>query len=321
MEKFRILSIDGGGVRGIIPAIFLAEIARLLDTDDVSGHFDLITGTSTGAVIAAVAPTGQDIGGCIEFYKELGPEIFPPLKAGRRTWRWPDIFTYGPSYEGQALENAFQRLFGMPSSLSDAKTNLVIPSYDVLHRQIFLMRSYDPQTSGLPVWEACKASCSAPTYFPAHILHGNGMERPLIDGGVFCNNPSMLGIAEAIRISQTTSLREFQSAYHNVVVSLGTGSLLRSISIEDSQKWGMIRWVKPLIDVLLDATSEMAHISAKQIVTGSNYARMQVDLSNVNDDLDDASQENIRDLEDLARAYLATGDAEDELNRIVQLLS
>lgn len=63
MKKFRILSIDGGGVRGIIPAIFLAKLASLLDTDDVSGHFDLITGTSTGAVIAAVAATGQDIGG------------------------------------------------------------------------------------------------------------------------------------------------------------------------------------------------------------------------------------------------------------------
>ncbi|HXA25288.1 MAG TPA: patatin-like phospholipase family protein [Acetobacteraceae bacterium] len=308
MSTFRILAIDGGGIRGVIPAIFLAKIAAHLGGGPLSSHFDLIAGTSTGSLIAAAAACDENIQECVDLYRLLGPEIFPPMTVGHRERKWTDIFKLGPSYSDKPLANALQKMFGLTRKLSDANTRLMITSYDVLNRQIYLMRSHEQATSVIPMWEACKASCSAPTYFPAHILTADGVERPLIDGGVFSNNPSTLAVSEAIRIARKDGIRDFQKENRIVLVSLGSGNLLRKISVDQARDWGPLRWIKPLIDVLLDGTAEAAHISARHIVTSANYVRWQVDLSDVNDDLDDASSENIDALQGLANAYLDCDD-------------
>ena len=139
MSKFRILAIDGGGIRGVIPAVFLATIAQRLGGASLSEHFDLITGTSTGSIIAAAAASNEDMSECIKLYKLLGPEIFPPMTVHRRPWRWTDLFRLEPTYDDKPLETALQKLFGLNRRLGDdhLTTKLLIPAYDVFNRQIF----------------------------------------------------------------------------------------------------------------------------------------------------------------------------------------
>ena len=96
--------------------------------------------------------------------------------------------------------------------------------------------------------------------------------------------------------------------------------MLRKITAQQAREWGAVRWVKPLIDVLLDGTAESAHLTARHIVTNSNYVRLQVDLSAVNDDLDDASPENISALEALAHAHMDCENGVALLDQIENLL-
>lgn len=320
MATFRILAIDGGGIRGIIPAVFLSKIAERLGTNRIDEKFDLIAGTSTGSLIASVAAMGADINSSIEFYKKLGPKIFPPGTTQRRPFKWMDALSFAPAYTEENLSDSLQRLFGLTGILNDAKTRLLITSYDVFHRQIYLMKSYEGEGPSIPFWEACKASCSAPSYFPAHILKSGGITRPLIDGGVFCNNPAMMAVAEAVRIKNKESIRELQQEDKIVLISLGTGNLMRKISAEDARTWGSLRWAKPIIDVLFDGASEVAHLTARQIVTNSNYVRLQVDLSEVNEDLDDASPDNIAALFDLANTYIQSEEVSQKIDHIINLL-
>lgn len=317
-KTFKILSIDGGGVRGVIPAVWLAAIFEKLDKKP-EDCFDLVVGTSTGAIIAAALCNGINISSSIELYEEFGPRIFPDRLLGNGAgWSfWDKLFR--PTYEANNLESALKELFGSPKTMGESKIKLIIPTYDAFMRNIFLIKSYEPTHADMPVWEACKASSSAPTYFPAHIYTSSGVQRPLIDGGVFANNPSMLALSEAIEILGGESFAALEPTTKIVLISIGTGSLQRKIEVSQALKWGPVQWVRPLIDVLFDGTSELSHVCAKQILKPSRYVRMQVDLHGVSDDMDDASPENLNKLKAIALGHLA-GQGGDDLQRIVELI-
>lgn len=318
MRYFRVLAIDGGGIRGVIPATWLGRIAAHLSTPIVD-KIDLIVGTSTGSILASAVALGKDIAECSCLYEQFGSTIFPRRFLEKNGWlNFGRVI--GPEYADHPLEVALQRFFSIGTTLEECKKPTVIVSYDVLRRTMFLLKSYDPSTSGIPVWEACKASSSAPTYFPAHILTHQDMERPLIDGGVFANNPSILALSEAIRLQGKTSIRDLQQDTRIVMISLGTGSLQRRISIVQAREWGAIAWLKPILDVMFDSSSEHSHFCAHHILTGENYVRVQVDLDDVNDDMDDASEENINALKNLAEAHFDSVDGQAKLDRIIGLL-
>jgi patatin-like phospholipase/acyl hydrolase len=319
MEKFKILAIDGGGIRGVIPTIWVSKISDRLGGKDLHKHFDLIIGTSTGSIVAGAVAMNKDIAACLALYEGFGPKIFPRTLYDTNAWTLWERFIR-PTYSDEPLGDALKQLFAIDSKLHECKTNTAIVSYDVFNRSMFLLRSYDEVTREVPIWEACKASSSAPTYFPAHVLGAAHAERPLIDGGVIANNPSMLGVAEAIRLSECQSLREFHRQNEIVLISLGTGSLQRKIKPSDAKSWGAMHWVRPLIDVLFDGTSELSNFCAAQMISPKNYARLQVDLYGVNDDMDDASLENIDLLKTLATHYADSDDGKAKLDKVADLL-
>lgn len=188
----RILAIDGGGIRGVFPASLLATVEQSVGRP-VREHFDLIVGTSTGGIIAIGLALGLPAAEILRFYEEQGPRIF----AGHRAWRWLRgivIARYNPA----PLEAALKTVFG-DRRLGESQTRLVIPSSNLVTGEVHIYKTaHHPRLERdymEPVVAVALATAAAPTYFPAY-RSASGL--PLIDGGVWANNPVGLAVVEAI---------------------------------------------------------------------------------------------------------------------------
>ncbi|NJL19813.1 MAG: patatin-like phospholipase family protein [Leptolyngbyaceae cyanobacterium SM1_3_5] len=162
----------------------------------------------------------------------------------------------------------------------------------------------------LPIWEVCKASSSAPVYFPAHPLTLDGQTIPVIDGGVVANNPTACAIAEAVRINQARAIDSRAGIDQFLVASFGTGETVRPITAKQTQEWGALEWALPLIDVLFDGSADATDYIAQYLLAAGNYFRFQTPLDTAYDDLDNADATNLNALVGVAETYLRqTGEA------------
>ena len=318
---FKILSIDGGGIRGVIPAFWLGEMERRIGRP-LHECFDLVVGTSTGSILAAGIAAGIEVERLLDLYVADGDKIFPPRGYSRKL-SLLEMLT-SPKYSEEPLADVLQRNFsdrGSLLKLRDLQTKCVVISYDVRKRSPAIFRSWHPDHEDLEVWGVCKGSCSAPTYFPAHVLTVAGVECPLVDGGIVANNPASLAVATAIQLKQQDDLSAFEAAQDLFLVSLGTGNLTESITIENARTWGSIQWAFPMLDVLFDAASAADDFVCEAILKRSAYVRMQVDLKAASEELDEASASNISDLKADASRYLDSSDGAAHMERIIHELS
>ena len=277
----KVLSIDGGGIRGIIPALVLAEIERQTGRPACE-LFDLIAGTSTGGIIAlgVTVPGAEGTGAnrqprwsaqeLAELYASDGPEIFH--RSLLRTIRTADG-VLAEKYAARGLEAALERYMG-DALLSQALTNVLITSYDVQQHEPLFFKSFQPRprtaadtredvagppgpaspsqpSSAYPMKLVGRATSAAPTYFePEHALAlapgASPADYALVDGGTFANNPAMCAYAEARRNHPGADV---------LVVSLGTGRLTESIPFEQAKDWGLIQWARRLLGVIMDGSS------------------------------------------------------------------
>ncbi len=171
---FRILSLDGGGVRGIVAARMLANIEKRIDRP-LNEYFDLIVGTSTGSIVAAAIATGRNSEDIVEFFQNKSSSIFP-YQSIFSLQRIPLLLKYGisaPKYSNNNLIQVLQGVFG-ETRLFDVATSprLLVVSYDTIERNPIIFKSWRPDKpyGNVPLWEVCVSSASAPTYFPAHNL-------------------------------------------------------------------------------------------------------------------------------------------------------
>lgn len=195
-ERFQILSLDGGGIKGIFSAAVLAAIEEDLNVNVVE-HFDLIVGTSTGGIIALGLGMGMRPKGIVDFYSMKGPKIFRDRCRNRCLLHW-----FRRKYPQTALRDSLRapEVLG-EKKLGESKKRLVIPSYNLGEDDVYLFKT--PHHERLrrdwkvPAWQVALATSAAPTYFPAsrHIDHLRH-----VDGGVWANNPSMVGIVEAVSV-------------------------------------------------------------------------------------------------------------------------
>lgn len=194
MDKpFRILSIDGGGIRGIYPAHVLRCIEERLQTD-LFDTFDMIAGTSTGSIIAVGVATGVPAADIVAMYKEHGAGIFRKKRfilPGKSVQPMFDSV-----YDAQYLENVLKEVF-QDKRLGDIKKPLLLPSTDIGNGCVHVLKSgYSKEFSrdnAVLVKDAVLASCSAPTYFDPHRLN----EYLLADGGLWANNPALAAVIDA----------------------------------------------------------------------------------------------------------------------------
>ena len=299
----RILSIDGGGIRGIIPAMLLAEIERR--TGQSTAHlFDLVAGTSTGGIIALglTIPKTQSTPlytaqHFVELYENEGHRIFS--RSFARALFTTDSFTW-KKYSSTGIETVLQEYFG-EARLRDAVTDVLVTSYEIERRFPFFFKSRNARLRpdyDFPARHVARATSAAPTYFePMRLPSGTNSEYyTLIDGGVFANNPAACALVEA----RTTS-----PVADYMVVSLGTGSLMRTLPLNLTKYWGALRWAKPLLDIVFDGVSATVDYQLQELMCQSTndcqlYYRFQVELDGHSHSIDDASPENIATLKGLA---------------------
>jgi patatin-like phospholipase/acyl hydrolase len=322
-KQIKILSIDGGGIRGIIPAMILAEIERRTGRPTAE-LFDLIAGTSTGGIIALgltkPGPGGkpqyaaQDL---VELYQTEGPRIF-----SRSIWHRliaADNFLE-EKYPSSGIESVLDEYFG-EARLKDALTDVLISSYELERRFVFFFKSSRARQRAdydFPMKKVARATSAAPTYFEP--LKLEAQEPPgyyaLVDGGVYANNPAMCAYVEAM--STQTELCPC------MVVSLGTGQLTRPIHYDDAKDWGLAMWAQPILNVVFDGVSDTVDYQLQQLLPegqdgNRRYYRFQTTLVMGNDDMDDASQTNLFALQALARQIISQNSG--DLARLCEQLT
>jgi uncharacterized protein len=323
-----ILSIDGGGIRGVIPALVLARLEERLGAP-LATYFDLIAGTSTGGLIAlglacparrsadAAAPGDAGSAGAaprpryaardlLQLYEQRGGEIFATTLA-RRLRSAAGLLE--AKYSHEPLEEVLTEYFGA-TPLGESLTRVLISSYDIQNRDPLFFKSWRPEQATVELRRVGRATSAAPTYFEPALVYVAGATRALVDGGVFVNNPAVSAYAEACRLFPEE--REF------LLVAVGTGLLVEPIAYGRARRWGLVGWARPLLDVVFDGVSDAVDYQLQQIL-GERFFRFQTDLAMANGDLGDASPANIDALKGEAERLLSTH--ERQFDRFIGLLT
>lgn len=240
-RPFRILSIDGGGICGILPASVLAELeSRFLGGCSAAGCFDMIAGTSTGGIIALGLSHGLSARDIQRFYIERGDRIFPPGSVVRRMWRAIRRLRRS-AYDSAALEDELLAIFG-GATLGDAKNRLCIPSFEGVHGEPWLFKTpHHPDYQMDRVERMVRvalATSAAPTYLRS--LENNGYI--MIDGGLWANNPIMNAVVDALTCFD---LRRDQIR----VLSLGCGETAFRVG-KRLAGGGLIQWRKAVVGAM-----------------------------------------------------------------------
>jgi len=259
-ERFQILSLDGGGLKGIYSAAVLAALEQAIGVPIIS-RFDLIVGTSTGGIIALGLGLGLSPREILDFYVRSGVEVFTDrlrLRAIRRLVR--------PKYSRSRLEHAVREVFN-DRLLGESSKALVIPAYDLDADRVYLFKTPHVERFDrdwrVPDWEVAMATSAAPTYFPAFRL-GSDRTR-LIDGGVWANNPSPIAVVEAVS-SFGADLKQIR------LFSLGTTSAatVRKKSLDHG---GFVQWGLGGLEVLLKGQSVGASTAAFHLLGEEHVLR------------------------------------------------
>lgn len=268
MSKYHVLSLDGGGIRGIITAVLLDRLNTHPETSDFLEGVDLLAGTSTGGIIALAIAKGASPAELVELYKNLGPAVFTDSL-------WDNIkdlgSVLGAQYDTEPLERELKAFLGETTTLGQLTKSVLVTSFDLDNlRPEPTRRAWKPklfhnigqENDGEALaYKVGLYTSAAPTYFPT--VDG------YIDGGVYANNPSMCALA------QTQDERVYKNCPNLsdvVMLSLGTGT---SLTYQEGMNldWGMGQWVRPLISILMDGVSGIADFQSRKLLQ-ENYHRL-----------------------------------------------
>jgi len=342
-QLITVLSIDGGGIRGLIPATILACLESKLQELDgpdarIADYFDVIAGTSTGALVTSMlaAPgndkrplfAAKDIN---KFYLENGPKIFPQRRHGFVS-PVTRLFgaVMGPKYDGKFLHDKIKKLTN-DVTIAETVTNIIVPTFDIKFLQPVIFNTYEAKKDPLKnahLSDICISTSAAPTYFPAHFFKtqdpsGEAPDREyhLVDGGVAANNPTMAAMSmitkEVLCCNPDFNNHGKPAEYGNyLIISIGTGSAKQAekYTAPDCAKWGIFRWLRdgsfnPLIDIFSHASADMVDIHSavlfKALRVEKNYLRIQDDsLLGHTASVDKATKKNMEALIEIGENLL-----------------
>ncbi len=319
-KTWRILSIDGGGIRGLIPATYLAAIEARTGKP-ICELFDLIAGTSTGGILALGLSKPDQFGrpehsamSLRNLYESDAPIIF----RNPASW-WENLLR--PKYGSSGMKHVMQSNFG-DTRLKQSIIDVLIPCYDIEHRSPHIFKSRwarrQPQYD-FRMRDVAAAASATPTMFDPVRIPRPGAEGfvSLVDGGVFANNPAMHAFVEI-----NTMLPDVDDQY--LVVSLGTGESMERLKRKYLTDWGYVRWSVPMIELVSESISEAVHRQMHYLLPPTDYQRyyrFQVDLP---DDtyyaLDNPSKKNMEGLIKAAEESFEDAQTKKEFETLCLLL-
>jgi len=259
---FRVLALDGGGIRGLFTASFLAALEDL-GGGRIGEHFDLIVGTSMGGIIALALAYGTPARAVFNLFLEKGRMVFSkPRRLG---------MLFRPKYDNRVLAATLRDFFGS-KTLNDATTPVCVTSYELENSYPRVWK--DDHAEALvpageePAWKVALASSSAPIFFPGiQVCKGDSH----VDGGLFANNPSLIGLTEAVRYFG-------QSLGMIRILSVGAGERAERIPYEKSRRMGVWFWRTAAIEHMLIAQARISHEIALRLLEPEQYLRVNVPL-------------------------------------------
>jgi patatin-like phospholipase/acyl hydrolase len=311
-KPYHVLSIDGGGVRGIIPATILAEIEKRCQRPSCE-LFELIAGTSTGGIIATALVCPADDGKQPKFsaqfiatgYEKMATKIF--YRSDEWIAKTLDGYT-GPKYPTDGIDQISKEFFG-DIKIGQALTDLAVVSYEKTEAIPYVFQ----KTQEVLMRDVIQATCAAPTYFSCKQLTLQSKLYSFVDGGMCANNPAEIayGIAK----------KSFSSRNCGLFLSLGTGQYKVKIPVDKGTDWGALDWVfkGKIIDTLFDGPSEATSLGVKNTISDdSTYFRFQSEISDEHSRLDDTSRANLDYLKQKATAMIEEKD--EDLRKICNKL-
>ncbi len=299
----QVLAIDGGGMRGLIPALILAEL-ELRTGRGCAALFDLFAGTGTGGIVALALTTLRLDSGTpwravdlVDFFERHGPTIFPPRPPDPPPAAAPG--TPGP------LNSALTTFF-TEQTIASAVKPVIVTTFDLsCHEPLILSsrRAAEDLSWDLPVCLAACATSATPTMFvPLGIRLGHdAQDRLLADGALYANNPAMCAYSEAQQAFPDAPVR---------LLSLGTGHAAPAAAWHDVHEWSPAQWARPLFAIAVDGASRDVHAHLGSALDPGSYWRLQLPLTNASPHFDDASATNLAYLHEHGQRVIKHFDRE-----------
>lgn len=326
-----VLAIDGGGIRGLVPAAILDYLEKRIQEIRkdhrirIGSLVDLVGGTSTGSIVGSLMllpcetqPTKPkySMAEISQMYIDMGPEVF------KKTF-WHNLKTLwglcGPVFPASNIEPYLLQILDH-YKMKDLVKPCLFNAYDIDKRRINVFTNKDTREKYAEYYvkDIVRGSTSIPAYFPPAYFNQGTDINTLVDGGVFANNPSMVSYIEA---TKTLFSKKKVLPKDIFVISLGTGASMRKqYPYAKSRKWGMVHWVFPILDVLLSGSSDVADYEMRKLYEAygepENYVRINPPLIYSTSPATDASKENITNLIKDSKEYIK--ENESYLNDLAQ---
>lgn len=312
-RKFRILALDGGGIRGAISATILERVQEKIG-QPLNEYFDLIAGTSTGSILAASLVLGKNPQELINIYKNQGEQIFKTNFFRKNIGYW----LKQPKYSNEGLKTVLKEHFGeitlenlreeskklYPSS--NPKATLLILAYNTTQRatNFFLSPLVDekPWYQKAKLWEVCLSSSAAPTFFPPYQFDSfqetsteSAGEYTFVDGGVAANNPSLAALVHALDIEKIDGQR--LKIEDISLLSIGTGRTTKPLNFKKVNSWGALNWASQIPEVFMGGQFQITADLCAQLIRSINphgYLRIQLEMNQRYQDRQEDSQKRVR---------------------------
>ncbi len=329
----RILSIQGGGIRGLIPARILQHWEEELQVEfgrkvPISECFDIVAGTSTGGIIAlgltykahenSEAPEyyAEDM---VKFYQESGKEIFPPSE-----WEFVKnlINYFTPAFNPQPLETFLENKF-KERYLSTISPQVIVPAYEMKSNIPYAFDSLEARvksSQNFKIRDVARATSAAPSFLKAPTIHPEkGEEQTFLDGGIFANDPTLIAIQKA--------QQRFPKAKKFIVVSLGTGEERPGNLSEKLGDAGQVKWAPYIADFMMrcnskttkDSISSLQSLYENMIPGGSfSYIHIQPPLDQLQKAMDNTHKVNIDGLIGIARSEIKENSKISEVTKLLK---
>ncbi len=265
--RYRILSLDGGGIRGVLSCTLIDRLEQA--NPGFLESIDLFAGTSTGGILTLGLGAGKSPVDMRNLYEKNADKIFAQDVLEKILHISVDQLVEA-NYSNKALKAALQREFG-PITLGDLKKKVLVSSFDLdnLASGAGKIRSWKPKffhnypgpgtDAAESVVDVALRTSAAPTYFPIY--------QGFIDGGVVANNPSMCALAQAMH-----ELHDLPTPPQITLLSVGTGHSLDFLD-ELNASWGLAQWAPHLVSIMMGGSEGVADFQCVQVL-GSNYLRM-----------------------------------------------